>query len=121
MPVLMGVLLSSSVTSVLAQAGGLPPVSFPAENPFSIEKSALGKALFWDVQLSSDNTTSCGSCHIPAQSGTDPRRSVHPGPDAVFGNDDDVVGSPGVSLTGQDDTYLNSVLFGLLPQATPRQ
>ena len=121
MPALMGLLLSSLTTSALAQPSGLPAVSFPAENPFSIEKSTLGKALFWDVQLSSDNTTSCGSCHIPAQSGTDPRRSVHPGIDAIFGNGDDVIGSPGVSLSDQDDTYLNSVLFGLLPQATPRQ
>ncbi len=121
LPALMGLLLSSLTAGALAQPGGLPPVSFPVENPFSVEKSTLGKALFWDAQLSSDNTISCGSCHIPAQAGTDPRRSVHPGADALFGNADDVIGSPGLSLTDHDDAYLNSVLFGLLPQATSRQ
>jgi cytochrome c peroxidase len=108
-----------------AQPGGqppqLPPVPFPAENPFSVEKSTLGKALFWDAQLSSDNTMSCGTCHIPAVSGTDPRQGVNPGADELFGNADDVIGSPGVSAADADDKYLKSVLYGLLPQATGRQ
>ncbi|MFG0245200.1 MAG: cytochrome c peroxidase [Phycisphaerales bacterium JB052] len=102
-------------------AGQLPQVQFPSENPFSVEKSTLGKALFWDAQLSSDNTTSCGSCHLPASSGTDPRVSVNPGADGIFNSDDDIIASPGVSMADRDDQYLKSVLYGLLPQATTRQ
>jgi cytochrome c peroxidase len=34
---------------------------------------ALGKALFWDEQLSRDNTVSCGTCHSIAGGGTDGR------------------------------------------------
>ena len=101
--------------------GGLPPVEFPPENPFSVEKSTLGKALFWDAQLSSDNTMSCGSCHIHASSGTDPRVGVHPGSDGIAGNADDILGSPGVSSSDENDEYLKSILFGLLPQTTARQ
>lgn len=101
--------------------GGLPPVQFPPENQFSVEKSTLGKALFWDAQLSSDNTISCGSCHIHASSGTDPRVGVHPGSDGIAGNGDDILGSPGVSSSDANDEYLKSILFGLLPQTTTRQ
>jgi cytochrome c peroxidase len=108
-------------SSIVSAQPGLPPVQFPAENQFSTEKSTLGKILFWDEQLSSDNTMSCGTCHIPSASGTDPRTSVNPGLDELLGTDDDVAGSPGVSLTDSDDSYLKSVLGDLLPQTTGRQ
>jgi len=45
------------------------PINWPkptydfAKNPLSIDKIQLGRALFYDPQLSSDNTTSCSSCH----------------------------------------------------------
>ena len=40
---------------------------------------ALGKALFWDMQVGSDGVQSCGSCHF--RSGADPRskNQVNPG------------------------------------------
>jgi cytochrome c peroxidase len=38
-------------------------VPFPADNPFSEKKRALGEALFHDVRLSIDNSRSCQSCH----------------------------------------------------------
>lgn len=34
-------------------------------------KAQLGKTLFWEEQVSSDNTMSCGTCHAPAAGGTD--------------------------------------------------
>jgi cytochrome c peroxidase len=41
--------------------------------------AALGKILFWDEQLSSDNTMACGTCHPPRAGGTDERLgAVHP-------------------------------------------
>ena len=45
---------------VKAQLGG-PPV--PIENPITEEKRILGKLIFWEEQLSSDNTMACGTCH----------------------------------------------------------
>jgi cytochrome c peroxidase len=42
-------------------------VPFPANNPFSEEKRALGDALFHDTRLSIDNSRSCASCHDPAK------------------------------------------------------
>lgn len=39
----------------------------------------LGKALFWDEQVSSDNTMACGTCHQMRAGGTDDRLgAVHP-------------------------------------------
>jgi cytochrome c peroxidase len=46
-------------------SGPLPPMPFPADNPQSDAKIALGKALYFDPRLSSDNTISCASCHRP--------------------------------------------------------
>lgn len=118
---LLGALLAIISTHASAQPGTLPPVPFPAENQFSVEKSTLGKALFWDAQLSSDNTMSCGTCHIPASSGTDPRSGQNPGFDGIFGSSDDIFGSPGMSSADDQDEYIKSVIFGLMPQSTGRQ
>jgi len=38
-------------------------VPFPADNPFSEEKRALGEALFHDKRLSLDGSLACASCH----------------------------------------------------------
>lgn len=45
---------------------GLPPLPVPADNPPTAASVALGRRLFFDPKLSSDNTLSCASCHNPA-------------------------------------------------------
>jgi cytochrome c peroxidase len=40
-----------------------PTVPFPADNPFSEQKRALGEALFHDKRLSIDASLACASCH----------------------------------------------------------
>ena len=50
---------------------GLIPVQFPKDNPYTPEKAALGKLLYFDPRLSADNTVSCASCHSPAFGFTD--------------------------------------------------
>ena len=37
----------------------------PPDNPMSKDKVALGRTLFFDLRLSSDNTVSCATCHFP--------------------------------------------------------
>jgi cytochrome c peroxidase len=44
---------------------GLPPVPVPADNPPTVETIALGRRLYYDPQLSADNTISCATCHAP--------------------------------------------------------
>lgn len=57
----------------------------------------LGKALFWDEQVSVDNTMACGTCHLTELGGTDGRRG------AVFFGDPVNDGNFGA--------------FGVIPQA----
>jgi cytochrome c peroxidase len=40
---------------------------------------ALGKALFWDMQVGSDGVQSCASCHFNAGADTRTRNQLHPG------------------------------------------
>jgi cytochrome c peroxidase len=53
---------------------GLPPLSFETENRPTMESVALGRKLFFEVRLSSDDTLSCAGCHRPAQHFTDGRQ-----------------------------------------------
>lgn len=43
----------------------IPAPEYPAENPQTDAKIALGKRLFFERALSSDSSVSCASCHIP--------------------------------------------------------
>lgn len=103
-----------------------PEVSFPPENPFSLEKAVLGKILFWDEQMSSDNTVACGTCHRAASGGTDPRAaslaSRHPG--ATDSPLDDIHGAQGIkrcTASGNTVTYKSDPIFGLGVQVTSRR
>ncbi|MDP3277849.1 MAG: di-heme enzyme [Deltaproteobacteria bacterium] len=45
----------------------------PPDNPMSADKVRLGRRLFFDRQLSLNQTQSCGSCHLPSRAFTDGR------------------------------------------------
>jgi cytochrome c peroxidase len=47
--------------------GLLGPVYVPADNPQTPAKIKLGKQLYFDKRLSSNNTVSCATCHDPAR------------------------------------------------------
>jgi cytochrome c peroxidase len=56
---------------------GLPPVPIPADNPPTASSIVLGRRLFYDANLSKDNSISCSSCHDPQRGFADPReRSI---------------------------------------------
>lgn len=46
-------------------------IPIPAAIPYNKSKAALGKKLYNDKRLSTDNTISCASCHDLAKGGTD--------------------------------------------------
>ncbi len=123
--VVVAQLLPSS--KVNGQVNQLNPPAAPPGNPVTTAKANLGKALFWDEQLSSTKTVACGSCHHASNGGADPRsisnaaRSINPGVDGVFGTIDDMVGSPGVPLNLADGTYQWSASFGFKEQVTGRR
>ncbi len=102
-----------------------PPV--PAGNPLTAAKTYLGKALFWDEQLSSTKTVSCGTCHHAGNGGSDPRsvigssRASNPGINGFFGDGDDIVGSPGVPSSNADGSYSLATSYNLREQVTNRK
>ena len=117
----LGVLvLTAAVLCASLAAAELPPVPVPAENPITEPKRVLGKILFWDEQMSSDNTVACGTCHRPGKGGGDPRSGVYPGKDGVFGTDDDSFGSPGVPHMNARGLAAKHALFGMKPQVGDR-
>lgn len=118
-PALSFILIAIATSGAFAQQPLGEPF-IPPENPITEEKRVLGKILFWDEQLSSDNTMSCGTCHISTAGGTDPRHATHPGFDNLFGTADDVSGSPGMISMDENEEYLRDVLFQLLPKSGNR-
>ncbi|HEY0429115.1 MAG TPA: cytochrome c peroxidase [Pyrinomonadaceae bacterium] len=113
-----------------AQQGPVPPLEpppIPPVNPVTAAKAYLGKALFWDEQLSATRTVSCGTCHQAGTGGSDRRsftnlaNSTNPGADLVFNTADDVVGSMGVPQNLADGTYDWSNVYGYKPQSTGRK
>ena len=105
----------------------LPPVVSPPGNPSNPDKVQLGKALFFEEQISSSGTVACATCHVPEAGGSDirsrlnPADSTHPGLDSLFGTPDDIRGSMGRILTRPDGRYASSTEFGLEPQVTGRK
>ena len=119
--------LAAAAAIAVAQSAAaqtfFPPVPTPPGNPTTPQKALLGKALFWDEQLSADRTIACGTCHIFGHGGTDPRstNATHPGGDGVFGSADDVHGSPGVVRQDSFGNQTGDAIFGVRPQSTKRR
>lgn len=114
--------LGATVADADAQALPAPPV--PPQNPITEPKRVLGKALFWEEQLSSDNTVACGTCHIPSAGGSDPRidqENRHPGLDGIYGTQDDRFDSAGVRRTDAHGNLQPDPTFGFARQVTPRR
>lgn len=53
---------------------GLPPITWPSDNPYDYKKAELGRLLYFDTRLSSDGTISCASCHEPSEAFSDRRQ-----------------------------------------------
>jgi cytochrome c peroxidase len=106
--------------SALAAQNPLQSPPVPAGNPVTPAKTVLGKILFWEEQMSSNNRVACGTCHKTEFGGGDNRRAPHPGQDGVVGNGDDTFGSPGVVNSRADNAYTPDLQFGLQEQVTGR-
>lgn len=92
----------------------LPPV--PKENPVTAAKVVLGKMLFWDEQLSSDDTVACGSCHQPRYGGGAGRLLRHAGFDGKLRTRDDGYGATGI----KEQITRRQPLAFLVSQHAPR-
>lgn len=99
----------------------LAPIPVPAQNPITPEKAILGKLLFWEEQMSTDNRVACGTCHTFSAGGGDSRRSRGAGADGILNTLDDVFASPGVIRSDADNDYMPDPSFGFTRQVTGRQ
>ena len=69
----------------------LPPLPYPANNPYNPNRVELGRLLFFDPILSGEKDTACGTCHLPTFGMADGRQlGAGPsgrglGPDRVLG------------------------------------
>ncbi|MFK7740603.1 MAG: cytochrome-c peroxidase [Planctomycetota bacterium] len=90
--------------SMTTPGGWLWPAADPGNpqpnpaTPYLKDRINLGKALFWDEQVSTSNTMACGTCHKPESGGIDPRR-------------------PGKTFNAFGQLVLGS--FGTIPQSQP--
>jgi len=112
------ILLVAGLLGGVSASAQLPPVPVPPENPITEAKRVLGKILFWDEQLSSNDTVACGTCHRPAAGGGDPRVGRFRGADER--TVDDVWGSPGVVAMNEAGEPVEHPQFGREPQVTDR-
>lgn len=62
-----------------------PDMPIPADNPMTEEGVLLGRMLFYETQLSGNNTISCGTCHAPESAFSDPNQ-FSTGIDGIQGN-----------------------------------
>lgn len=120
MRTLVALLFATSVSAPGLLAQGLPPVPVPPQNPITAPKATLGKLLFWEEQMSSDNRVACGTCHTFGAGGGDQRRAPHPGNDGISPSPDDTFGSPGIVRSDANNDYLPDPRFGLQAQVGRR-
>jgi cytochrome c peroxidase len=114
-------ILALAVPAAAQAFGPLGPAPAPATNPTTPSKVLLGKMLFWEEQLSSDDAMACGTCHRPSAGGADARApAVHPGFDGLFGTADDRLGSTGPVRQAANGDFVPAGVFGLRPQVSPR-
>jgi cytochrome c peroxidase len=118
---------SRTGSTIIGPLQPLEPPPTPLGNQPTAAKAYLGKALFWDEQLSSTRTVACGTCHFATSGGSDVRaitngtRSRNPGADGIFNTADDVFASPGVISNNSDGSYNFSATYGFHEQVTGRK
>lgn len=124
-PLFAVAILLALTSTLFSQRGGFPRVRVPAGNQITPNKILLGKALFFEEQMSSSSTMACATCHGFKTGGSDARSkqndSVHPGRDGRFGNADDKRGSKGVISHRANGNYRRRSPFGVNTQVTERR
>ncbi|VTS08630.1 cytochrome-c peroxidase [Tuwongella immobilis] len=68
---LTGKQVTRKIVQIKLPLGLTQAPSIPAENAMTLDKFVLGKKLYFDPILSSDNTVSCASCHDPEKGYSD--------------------------------------------------
>jgi len=75
-----GLALATSAPPPLSKLNRPEPANLGDFVSNKAEAIALGKALFWDVNVGSDGKTACASCHFHAGADTRTKNQLSPGP-----------------------------------------
>lgn len=67
-------IVQDSTELSIEQTGIFPAANIPADNPITAARSELGRKLFYDKLLSSDQSVSCASCHVQGDAFADDNR-----------------------------------------------
>jgi cytochrome c peroxidase len=92
----------------------------PQTNPptaYDANRIQLGKALFWDEQVSTSSTMACATCHIPQVGGVDPR----PGGNRFNALGQPVIGSFGVVPQAQPGGPGAAIDYGFIAPPSPQE
>jgi len=66
--------ITQDLTPYTLNVGAFPEPDLPADNALTVEKIKLGRMLFYEKNMSSDNTISCASCHLQTNSFNDDKQ-----------------------------------------------
>lgn len=93
-----------------------PGLPIPADNPPTLAKIQLGKALFFDNRLSLDSTLNCSSCHLPNYAFSD-TLALSLGVNGTQGkrNAPSLVNSAYGTLFNKDGGVIKLDIFAMLP------
>lgn len=102
----MVMILAGNSVSAQLNSSLVPLSKVQIPKPDNIEKFikdktaaiALGKTLFWDMQVGSDGTQSCASCHFHAGADSRSKNQINPG----SGNTFDIASAPNYQLKPSD-------------------
>jgi len=78
--------LPSDDIHLIVPQGWTYPVSNFQNNPFTKDGFILGRKLFYETQLSSDNSISCGSCHQQLSGFSHPDKKISQGVNGATGS-----------------------------------
>ncbi len=100
----------------IATPSHFPALPIPADNPPTLAKIELGKALFFDNRLSLDSTLNCSSCHLPKYAFSD-TLAVSLGVNGSKGkrNAPSLVNSGFGKLFNKDGGVIKLDIFAMLP------
>lgn len=102
--VAVAVLAGHAVSAQVAPSPSLKTVAIPQPDNIGdfikdkVAVVALGKSLFWDMQLGTDGIQSCASCHFHAGVDSRAKNQINPGSDQTFNPG----GGPNYHLTAAD-------------------
>ena len=73
-PLLITLVIFSTCKRNISVVNDFPPMVWPKDNLYDMEKVAIGEKLFFDPILSINKKISCSTCHVPSLAFTDGKK-----------------------------------------------